>query len=70
MIFFPPKKAFFSQGPFGLQRLLGFTLRMNKKIMKFTHLKYPNILKQRFSTFGTVITVADNEQYDVEIDSD
>jgi len=45
-------------------------LRMNKKIMKFMHLKYPNILKQRFPTFGTVITVADNEQDDVEIDSD
>jgi len=33
-------------------------------------LKYPNILKQRFPTFGTVITVTDNEQDDVEIDSD
>jgi hypothetical protein len=38
--------------------------------MKFMHLKYPNILKQRFPTFGTVITVAANEQDDVEIDSD
>jgi len=45
-------------------------LRMNKKIMKFIHLKYPNILKQRFPTVGTVITVFDNEQDDVEIDSD
>jgi len=44
--------------------------RMNKKIMKFMDLKYPNILKQRFPTFGTVITVTDNEQDDVEIDSD
>jgi len=34
------------------------------------HLKYPNILKQRFPTFGTVITVADNEEDNVEIDSD
>jgi len=34
------------------------------------HLKYPNILKQIFPTFGTVITVADNKQDDVEIDSD
>jgi len=34
------------------------------------HLKYPNILKQRFPTFGTGITVVDNEQDDVEIDSD
>jgi len=39
-------------------------LRMNKKIMKFMHIKYPRILKQRFPTFGTVITVADNEQDD------
>ena len=45
-------------------------LRMNQKFMKFMHLTYPNILKQRFPTFGTVITVADNEQDDVEIDSD
>jgi len=45
-------------------------LRMNKKIMKFMYLKYPNILKQRFRTFRTVITVAANEQDDVEIDSD
>jgi len=36
-------------------------LRMNQKFMKFVHLKYPNILNQRFPTFGTVITVADNE---------
>ena len=34
------------------------------------HLKYPKILKQIFTTFGAVITVADNEQDDVEIDSD
>jgi len=34
------------------------------------NLKYPNILKQRFPTFGTVITVADNEQDEIEIDSD
>jgi len=34
------------------------------------HLKYPSILKQRSPTFGTVVTVADKEQDDVEIDSD
>jgi len=45
-------------------------LRMNEKFIKFMHLKYPRILKQRFPTFGTVITVADNEQEDVETDSD
>jgi hypothetical protein len=38
--------------------------------MEFMHLKYPNILKQKFPTFDTVITVADNEQDNVEIDSD
>ena len=31
---------------------------------------YDTILKQRFPTFGTVITVADNQEADVEIDSD
>jgi len=45
-------------------------LRVNQKFMKFMHLRYPNILKQRSPTFGTVITLADNEQDDVEIDSD
>jgi len=47
-------------------------LRINQTFMKFMHLKYPNILKQRFPTFDTVITVADNlnEQDDVKIDSD
>ena len=34
------------------------------------HLKCPSILKQWFPTFDTVITVADNDQDDVEIDSD
>ena len=43
-------------------------LRMNKKFMKFTNLNYPWILKQRFPTFGTVISVADNEQDHVEMD--
>jgi len=43
-------------------------LRMNKKIMKFMNLSCPWILKQRFPTFSTVISVADNEQYDVEMD--
>jgi len=34
------------------------------------HHKYPCILKQRFPTFGNVMTVADKEQEDVEIDSE
>ena len=32
------------------------------------NLSYPWILKQRFPTLGTVISVADNEQNDVEMD--
>jgi len=40
-------------------------LRMKQKFMKFKHLKYPDILKQRFPTTGPVITVADNEQDNV-----
>jgi len=43
-------------------------LRMNKNVMKFINLNYPWILKQRFPTFGTVLSVADNEQDDVEMD--
>jgi len=43
-------------------------LRLNKNFMKFMDLNYPWILKQRFPTFGTVISVADNEQDDVEMD--
>jgi len=43
-------------------------LRMNKNVMKFMNLNYPWILKQRFPTFGTVLSVADNEQDDVEMD--
>jgi len=43
-------------------------LRMNQNFMKFMNLKYPWILKQRFPIFGTVISVADNEQGDVEMD--
>jgi len=45
-------------------------LRMNKNFMirKFMNLNYPWILKQRFPTFGTVISVADNEQDDVKMD--
>jgi len=39
-------------------------LRMNKKIKKFMNLTCPWILKQRFPTFSTVISVAEN---DVEI---
>ena len=45
-------------------------LRMNRNFMKFMQLKYPTILKQKFPTFGTVITVTDNQEDDVEIDSD
>jgi len=41
---------------------------MNKNFMKFTNLNYPWILKHRFPTFGTVISVSDNEQDDVEMD--
>ena len=41
-------------------------LGMNKKIMKFMNLSCPWILKQRFPTFGTVVSVADNEQDDVD----
>jgi len=40
-------------------------LRINKKFM---NLNYPWILKQRFPSFGTVISIADNEQEDVEMD--
>jgi len=43
-------------------------LRMNKIFMTFMNLNYPWILKQRFPTFGTVISVAYNEQDDVEMD--
>jgi len=43
-------------------------LRMNINFTKFMNLNYPWILKQRFPTFGTVISVADNEQDDVEMD--
>jgi len=41
---------------------------MNKIFMTFMNLNYPWILKQRFPTFGTVISVAYNEQDDVEMD--
>jgi hypothetical protein len=41
-------------------------LKMNKSFMKFMNLNYPWILKQKFP--GTVISVADNEQDDVEMD--
>ena len=37
-------------------------LKMNKNFMKFMNLNYPWILKPRFPTFGTVISVADNEK--------
>jgi len=43
-------------------------LRMNKNFKKFLNLNDPWILKQRFPTFGTVISVADNEQDGVEMD--
>ena len=42
-------------------------LRMNQNFMKSMNLNYAWILKQRFATFGTVISVADNKQDDVEI---
>jgi len=37
-------------------------LRINKNFMKFMNLDYPWMLKQRFPTFGTVISVADNKK--------
>jgi len=43
-------------------------LRMNNNLMRFMNLNFPWILKQRFQTFGTVISVADNKQDDVEMD--
>ena len=42
--------------------------RINKIFMKFMNLNYPWILKQRIPTSGTVISVADNDQDDVEMD--
>ena len=44
--------------------------RINQIFMKFMDLNYSWILKQRIPTFGTVVSVADNDQDDVEIDSD
>ena len=44
------------------ERNVGGGLKMNQNFIKFMHLKYSWILKQRFPTFGMVITVADNEQ--------
>jgi hypothetical protein len=55
--FFPAKTANSSFPP-----------RMNRNFMKFMDLNYPWILKQTFPTFGTVISVADSEQDDVEMD--
>jgi len=49
---------------------VGERLRMNKNFMKSMYLKYPWIPKQGFPTVGTVITVSDNEQDDVEIESE
>jgi len=74
-IFFPTKH----QTRFFLSRVRGMmddvvdktvARRMYKNFMKFMNLNYPWILKQRFQTFGTVtvISVADNEQGDVERD--
>jgi len=37
-------------------------LKMNKNFIKFMNLNYPWILEQRFQTFGTVSSVADNEK--------
>jgi len=42
--------------------IVGGGLRMNKNFIKLMHLKHSWILKQRFPTFGMVITVADNEE--------
>jgi len=73
IIFFPPKQ----QTQFFLPRVRGMldelvdktvVLRMNKKFMMFMNLKYPWILKQRFPTYGTVVSVADSEQDDIEMD--
>jgi len=43
-------------------------LKMNPNFLKFMNLNYLWILKQTFPTFGTAISVADNEQDDVEMD--
>jgi len=37
-------------------------LKMNENFIKFMNLNYPWILEQRFPTFGTVSSVADNEK--------
>jgi len=42
--------------------------RMNKNFVKSMNLNYPWILRQRFPTFGTIISVADNEPDNVEMD--
>jgi len=43
---------------------------MSKNFMKFMHLDYHWILEQRFPTFGTAISVADNEQDIVEMETE
>jgi len=50
--FFPAKNKHFSS-----KDSSATVLRMNNKFMKCMHLEYPNVLKQKFPTFGTVITV-------------
>ena len=52
-------------GRFGGQ---DFGSQNEQKLHKFMNLNYPWMLKQRFPNFGTVISVADNEQDDVEMD--
>ena len=47
-----------------VQLTINLTIEFEKVLTttgKFMHLKVPNILKQRFPTFRTVITVADNK---------
>jgi len=50
--------------------VLRMSVTVNKNFMKFTNLNYPCILKQRFPTFGTVISVADNEQLEDDVEMD
>jgi len=48
--------------------VLSILANLNKNFMKFVNLNYPWNLKQRFPTFGTVISVADDEQDDVKME--
>lgn len=49
-----------SLGPALIDKIV--VLRMNKKFMKFMRRSYPGVLNQKFPSFGTVVSVADNEQ--------